>query len=422
MLMMSRMPHMKLCLRFTDLVEPRLARTEFYPKGGGGTSAYLTFSPSEARIEGAADGAVVKWSRGVKAFCVALLRWKADPGQTRFAGHDGMASILWEPVRKARGKESNWLLALFGERKHLTSLIMPGGSASAVHVSLTSFCQKNLTLTVTAGLPNYPDEIHELTQAECGHLAERLHAQCFAKPSGAKPKSRTAAVPVAADDEEAGSEDDVTLARLRLLVWRAGMANFVDPAQTVPLAGPMLPLRLHDRVRLHARTSQPAHAAFVWVSVAPGRAAPATPLYPWRQFQWHAAGASAALPEWHLPEQADWGWEIDTPEGVETLVMLVRRGPFGPELLTKVEDAFASAALPVVRPGELRGARPLTFFAARNRGSGGSALPQAGLRLGPEAPVTRHPFEPLQRSLAGSLGGLDLDCLCLISLPTHPVP
>lgn len=405
---------MKLCIHFTDLDEPRLARTEFYPPGGDGRSAYLTFSSAEAKIAGASAEQTLKWTRGVQALCLALLRWKSA-GQTRLADRSGLARCLWEPVRKAHEGDPNWLLAVFGEKRHITSLLTPsGGSGDVVAVSLTSLCQKGLALTVTAGLPNYPDEIRELTADACAALAD--HMETLLQMKSAAPQRRTSAVPAARDEEEdEEAAGDIALARVRLLVQRAGLANFVDAAATVPAHGPVLPLRHDDRVRLHARASRPAHAVFLWIDSQ----AAVTPLHPWRGFSWEHPTALPAqsLSAWELPEATGEGWVINTPAGAETLAMLMRREPFSPAQLAAIRHAFSSMQLPMPDARDVPGAGPLTFCATRGGPSAGSSAPQAGLRLGPSSPVTRHPFEPLQRALAAPLQALDLDCLCLISLP-----
>ncbi|MHB8969225.1 MAG: serine/threonine protein kinase [Pirellulaceae bacterium] len=114
---------------------------------------------------------------------------------------------------------------------------------------------------------------------------------------------------------------------LDLMIWNPQDAH----RQGVQLGDDQaVPLRTGDRVRLAVELSRPAYAYVVWMDVA---GVPA-PVYPWRQGDWanlpQAASADVTLA---LPEEAEAGWLVRTPrDGMETLLLLVRRTPLPAEI------------------------------------------------------------------------------------------
>src|SRR5262249_46506784 len=78
-------------------------------------------------------------------------------------------------------------------------------------------------------------------------------------------------------------------------------------------------------VHLEVRLNQPAFIYLLWIESHGG----VKPLYPWDPAKGFQGGIAQALARSELrsPPELDGGWEVMSPTGLETAVLLVRRSP-----------------------------------------------------------------------------------------------
>jgi hypothetical protein len=91
-----------------------------------------------------------------------------------------------------------------------------------------------------------------------------------------------------------------------------------------------LPLQVGDEVRVEAELSRPAHAYIVWIDTR-GKV---LPVYPWREGEWSKRPIrEEPVRRISLPEKEGDVWGIDPgPAGLETLLLLMREQPLGPDV------------------------------------------------------------------------------------------
>ncbi len=88
-----------------------------------------------------------------------------------------------------------------------------------------------------------------------------------------------------------------------------------------------VPLRPNDWLRIEARLNRPAYVYVLWID-SQGRA---LPVYPWTPGDWAARRSpESPIDRLSLPPEADEGWPIRGPGGVETLLLLAREEPLPP--------------------------------------------------------------------------------------------
>jgi hypothetical protein len=97
-----------------------------------------------------------------------------------------------------------------------------------------------------------------------------------------------------------------------------------------------LPAPGGSRIQLRAHVNRPAYLYLVWLS-SEGLA---TPVYPWQPGKW-ARQAGAAATEVLLPDSGS-TWGIDSPAGVESVLLLVREEPLSPRLLDQLPGRLAN--------------------------------------------------------------------------------
>jgi hypothetical protein len=383
---------MTLELDFSDLDSPRLTQTTFRPEPGA--TAIVTMDACGAAIDHRPD-LLLKWTAGVQALCVLLLRWRSS-GSRRLAHPDEAAATAFDFVRKCLEKEDDGhpLARICGGWKNAARLFRHSGSRqSAVAVELLEDAAKKLV--VAKPKPAFivravvQGSLRDLTPAECGLLAERIAARLTGRGV----------------DRGEEADDAPLAARVQILASRRSVVGFL------PVEAGLLPLRAGDYVRLHARFTAPVHSLAVWLDSS-GQAAS---LHPWVDFAWKRP---LALPQPEsvlaLPRARGEGWDINTPAGVETAIVLARRTPLDTTTLTAIEAALRKVPAPRVRPADLE-AGPLAYF---RHGTAPAAGTDVRLRIGPATVPPTHPFEPFQRDLAARFDRLDLDCLSLLSLPS----
>ena len=378
---------MKLELNFSDLDAPKLTRTQFQAEPGGSPSE--TLCPEEANYEKTPELGL-KWTAGIRAISVLLLRWKAGE-DARLAGSDGAARQAWDFVRKC--KDANHPLArVFGGEKNVNAIFIHSGSAdSVVAVELHSSAAAKLKLVVRASVNS---RYRELADAECGKLADRIEAELDHSPA----------------TRDAEAEDAPLAVHVELRANREHLANFL------PVEAGLLPLREGDRVRLHARFNFAVQGVAIWID-STGAVAP---LHPWETgeknaFTWKCPPSlPAASLELALPLDPRLGFEINTPRGIETGIVLASRSPLDAAAVARIKAALREVPAPNVRPADLE-AGPLTYFRHRDTARD-AAHPQ--FRIGPASMPPSHPFAPFQRALAARFDGLGLDCLCILSVPS----
>ncbi len=114
-------------------------------------------------------------------------------------------------------------------------------------------------------------------------------------------------------------------AKLDVRVWKEA-----DTSRGLALneAG-ALPLRAGDWMRIEAEVDRPAYLYVIYLD-AQGKA---SPMYPWRNYDWNNRPAERPVASLHLPENplVD-GAPLDPgPSGIESVVLLVRPAPLSPE-------------------------------------------------------------------------------------------
>ena len=86
-------------------------------------------------------------------------------------------------------------------------------------------------------------------------------------------------------------------------------------------------MRPNDWLRIEARLNRPAYVYVLWIDSQGG----ALPVYPWTPGDWAARRSpESPIDRLSLPPEADEGWPIRGPGGVETLLLLAREEPLPP--------------------------------------------------------------------------------------------
>lgn len=114
-----------------------------------------------------------------------------------------------------------------------------------------------------------------------------------------------------------------------------------------------LPVRTGDRVRIEVEVSPLAYVYLVWITSR----GEAQPLYPWEGFDWDRRRDNRKVSSLTLPlpdaDQPLGGWPIDTPSGIETLVLMVSEMPFRDDSASTVRGRWGNFPISnkVVDPG-----------------------------------------------------------------------
>jgi hypothetical protein len=157
-----------------------------------------------------------------------------------------------------------------------------------------------------------------------------------------------------------------------------------------------LPLRAGDWMRIEAKVTQPAYLYVIYLDAA-GKA---SPLFPWRDYDWQNRPPEEPLTSLHLPENPlkDAAPLDPGPSGVEAVLLLVRSRPLSEEDNAALARLFRDAP-PQGRFDPLRGAAWLSdvevdrFGDERDRGRPG--FDQAG--------QVEDPVQRVRRLLRGEL-------------------
>jgi tRNA A-37 threonylcarbamoyl transferase component Bud32 len=147
-----------------------------------------------------------------------------------------------------------------------------------------------------------------------GSLIAVLLFWVFGWPTGRQP---FAAAPVA---DLAGE--------LEIRVWNppgSGEKRWVNVAEPG-----VLPVSNGELVHLEVQLNQPAFIYLLWIESQ----GVVKPLYPWNPATGFQGGMPAVSARTHLdsPAEIDRGWEVRSPSGLETAVLLVRRSPLPPDV------------------------------------------------------------------------------------------
>jgi hypothetical protein len=160
-----------------------------------------------------------------------------------------------------------------------------------------------------------------------------------------------------------------------------------------------LPLRAGDYLRVEADVDPPAYLYLVYLD-ADGKA---SPLFPWRKYDWGDRPPEEPRASLHLPEDPVWDGAPLAPgaSGIETVLLLVRQAPLSEEDNAALARLFANAP----RQGKfdpLRGAVWLSDAGAERFGSAGDRgrpdVDQAG--------QVEDPVQRVRRLLRGELRAL----------------
>jgi hypothetical protein len=101
-----------------------------------------------------------------------------------------------------------------------------------------------------------------------------------------------------------------------------------------------LPVRTGTRLQIAARLNRPAYLYLVWITSEGA----AQPLYPWRPGRWEPCPAADTVASLVLPPPAPGRprtWSIDTPGGVETLVLMARVTPLPEAVRARLPELFS---------------------------------------------------------------------------------
>ena len=108
-------------------------------------------------------------------------------------------------------------------------------------------------------------------------------------------------------------------------------------------------------MRVLAELTRPAFIYLIWI----GSDGKAFPLYPWIEGDWTARPeVENPLKLVSLPEQANFGWPMEGPAGMETLVLVARESPLPKQVDLKA--LFDDEPLP---PQVMQDSKSLVLFA-----------------------------------------------------------
>lgn len=320
----------KVTLDFTGDSEPQLARTRFWADGS------LREDPPNSEMvnsEGATPGdpnqQVFRWTAGVRALTVLLLRAFADDDPLRYrmqGGRGASAQPLAEAVteKHAKGGTKTWIQKMFTPlaQAHPPNLI-PGFFAARLNYENGSFWVRLGQNWREGQLEVFQNE-QPIRQRSFVELAERIWPT--GQPEVAPPQERVSGA-------------------LRLSV--------LDPRtqQVMPLRDCALPLRAGSGIIIHAEMTRPAYVCVVWID-SRGHV---QPLYPWRDFNWACPLATdkttlLALPETHVGGKPSY-YPVGVRSGIETAILLARDEPLPSSLGT---DLPALLRVATVRYSSLR--------------------------------------------------------------------
>jgi transcriptional regulator with XRE-family HTH domain len=198
--------------------------------------------------------------------------------------------------------------------------------------------------------------------------------------------------PPAAEGLAAGTAADLAV-HVEVRVW--GGAG--EKRRGLSLGQPgALPVRAGDKVRIEVEVSPRSYLYVVWVtSDGVGQ-----PLYPWTPGDWNSRTAAERVNWLSLPVPEAkghyGGWPIDTPAGVETLVVLARADkPLSEDFLSELAGEFNDFPRGAAAPDPGRG----VLFSLRRK-DGGRA---DGRRLKFPAEPVHDPIYAIQSLLRDRL-------------------
>lgn len=378
------MSTMRLTLIFSSFSCPRLQETEFTDTNG---KIHKCTDSLGAAIEGKIPD--FKWTAGTKAISLLLVQFAAY-NDRRLASEDGPAAVAFDVIRRAKTDE-HWLCRILGDHSNIRRFFRFGGSPSANSVK---WVEINTGVEVRIEAVD-AGSVKTLTPKQSADLADALE------------KKFTKASQQAADDldNEEEEQEPALFARPALLAMREQYA-----ANYLPVDSNLLPLRAGDFVRLQAKLSKPSHVAAVWVT-SEGEF---FPLHPPGDFNWSTFSEAANGIQVNLPSDSEMGYPLDTPTGVETAIFFLREKEFGKEELEAIREKCAATESPCrFKKHDLETATPRTLYVPRN---GGENV-KAEFRISHAQLPPTHLFEAYQRAIAKRFDGLEIDGLCLYSIP-----
>ena len=185
---------MKLELDFSDLDAPRLTQTTY--RTAPDAPPVFTMDSTGAQIDRRPD-LLLMWSRGTKAVCLLLLRWKTGDASS-LTGRSGSARTAFDFVRKCIEDENNDhpLARVFGEWANVAKIFRHFGSnSSTVGARLLDHAANKLTLIVRAIVAG---GLHELKVEQCRARADRIAAQLDRSAADRDPDAEAADAPLSA--------------------------------------------------------------------------------------------------------------------------------------------------------------------------------------------------------------------------------
>jgi hypothetical protein len=149
----------------------------------------------------------------------------------------------------------------------------------------------------------------------------------------------------------------------------------------------VLPVNWSSRVRVQATLLPAAYCYLLWID-SNGRS---TPLHPWKPGDWNCIEVSAPQTDIRLPEQEKESWVIETPRGVESVVLGACMSALEPRALKSLSQCWGGLA-----------AKTLTGVTAKWQTFEGAVDP-AQVRLNVVPKRTLDPMKHRHETLASRL-------------------
>ena len=140
----------------------------------------------------------------------------------------------------------------------------------------------------------------------------------------------------ACDTRLAGLPSDKLDGEIELFVW--------ESRKETPMGRHEWPLHTGDGIMVRVQLNRPAFVCVVWIA-SDGRA---QPLFPWTGLEWNVSPKfrrveCLALPQEHLGGKKGY-YPLDSPAGIETVVLLARDEPLASGLASKLQGVFKMIA------------------------------------------------------------------------------
>lgn len=170
--------------------------------------------------------------------------------------------------------------------------------------------------------------------------------------------------------------------KLDVRVWMPERGAFLSVRETG-----VLPVNWSSRVQIYAKIQPAAYCYLVWID-SNGQS---TPLHPWTPGDWDCIEASAPQSDIRLPGQDEDSWAIETPKGIESVVLGACMSPLETRAIRSLSQCWGGFA-----------SKTLSGVVAKWQTFEGTAGP-AQLRLNIAAKRTPDPMKLRHETIASRL-------------------